>query len=236
MKRANRIVLVVSIIFIVSGLAFIASGFQEKTVTAPLLVKADKTSSESNKSDATNKVSEKKAQKKSEAGSSTVHSKLSSIADADSAGNSSARSNSESESTTAKAAAHSTEKTQTSEKSSGASTNQSSASNTADSSNQELVSVEIKGYDNKDLSGHVPFKDGMTAFRALKAITDSKKIALDYSGFGTAVYVKGINGQSAGDKSAQSGWIYTVNGKTPNVSAGIYALHSGDTLVWTYQE
>nr|WP_239530230.1 DUF4430 domain-containing protein [Sporolactobacillus spathodeae] len=76
----------------------------------------------------------------------------------------------------------------------------------------------------------------MTAFRALKTLADSKGIALDYSGFGSAVYVKSINGQSAGDKSAQSGWMYTVNGKTPNVSAGIYELHSGDTLVWTYQE
>lgn len=235
MKHAKWIVLVVSIIFIVSGLAFIVSGIQNKTVTVPLSVKADKISSESNKTKtgSTNKSSAKKAQKKSEVGSSTVHSKLSSRSDADSAGNSSARSNSESDS---KTAAHSTSKPQQSAKSSGSSTVQSRASNAATSSNQELVSVEISGYDNKNFSGHVPFKNGMTAFRALKTLTDSKNIALDYSGFGPAIYVKSINGQSAGDKSAQSGWIYTVNGKTPNVSAGSYTLHSGDTLVWIYQE
>ncbi|EST12679.1 DUF4430 domain-containing protein [Sporolactobacillus laevolacticus] len=234
MKIAKLIVLIVSIGFIVFGLAFIAGGVQEKTVTTTHfknqdnVVKADKTSSESNKikSDSKSKVSEKKAQKNSDGGSSTV----STSSGSDSSSNPSSNSN------TAEADANSTSEQQASTKSSDSSTNQSSVSNAADSSNQELISVEIKGYDNKYFSGNMSYKDGMTAFLALKALADSKNIALDYSGYGPTVYVKSIAGQSAGDKSAQSGWTYTVNGKTPNVSAGICKLHSGDTLVWTYQE
>lgn len=230
MKIAKLIVLIVSIGFIVFGLAFIAGGVQEKTVTTTHfktqdnVVKADKTSSESNKikSDSKSKVSEKKAQKNSDAASSTVSTR----SGADSSSNSK----------TAEAVANSNSGQQTSAKSSGSSMNQSSVSNASDSSNQELISVEIKGYDNKYFSGNMSYKDGMTAFLALKALADSKNIALDYSGYGPTVYVKSIAGQSVGDKSAQSGWTYTVNGKTPNVSAGICKLHSGDTLVWTYQE
>lgn len=230
MKIAKLIVLIVSIGFIVFGLAFIVGGVQEKTVTTTHfktqnnVVKANKTSSESNKikSNSKTKVSEKKAQKNSDAASSTVSTR----SGADSSSNSK----------TAEAVANSTSEQEASPKSSDSSTNQSSVSNAADSSNQELISVEIKGYDNKYFSGNMSYKDGMTAFLALKALADSKNIALDYSGYGPTVYVKSIAGQSAGDKSAQSGWTYTVNGKTPNVSAGICKLHSGDTLVWTYQE
>lgn len=248
MKIAKLIVLIVSIGFIVFGLAFIAGGVQEKTVTTTHfktqnnVVKANKTSSESNKikSNSKTKVSEKKAQKNSAAGSSSTSSKSSSSSGSGAGENSdssvSSNSGSDSSSNNAEAVANSTSEQEASPKSSDSSTNQSSVSNAADSSNQELISVEIKGYDNKYFSGNMSYKDGMTAFLALKALADSKNIALDYSGYGPTVYVKSIAGQSAGDKSAQSGWTYTVNGKTPNVSAGICKLHSGDTLVWTYQE
>ncbi|MDN3954807.1 DUF4430 domain-containing protein [Sporolactobacillus laevolacticus] len=240
MKIAKLIVLIVSIGFIVFGLAFIAGGVQEKAVTTTHfktqnnVVKANKTSSESNKikSNSKTKVSEKKARKNSAAGSPSGSSSSGSGASV----NSNSGSDSSSNSKTAEAVANSSSGQQTSVKSSGSSTNQSSVSNAADSSNQELISVEIKGYDNKYFSGNMSYKDGMTAFLALKALAESKNIVLDYSGYGSTVYVKSIAGQSTGDKSAQSGWTYTVNGKTPNVSAGICKLHSGDTLVWTYQE
>lgn len=240
MKIAKLIVLIVSIGFIVFGLAFIAGGVQEKTVTTTHfktqdnVVKADKTSSESNKikSNSKTKASEKKAQKNSAAGSPSGSSSSGSGASVKSNSGSDSSANSK----TKEADASSTSEQEASPKSSGSSMNQSSVSNASDSSNQELISVEIKGYDNKYFSGNMSYKDGMTAFLALKALADSKNIALDYSGYGPTVYVKSIAGQSVGDKSAQSGWTYTVNGKTPNVSAGICKLHSGDTLVWTYQE
>lgn len=253
MKISKILMLLVSIGFIVFGSVFIADGVQTTTETTAHYIapktagNQDQSSTKSVKSneiksDSRSAAPKQKIPKKSDNGSSSVNTKINISADSDSSSSdsmnpsSSSDSDSSFNSDSAEAGTTSTSGQQENPEASGSSTSHSSASNAADSSNQELISIEVKGYDNKDISGHVAFTDGLTAFHALQMLTDSKNIELDYSGSGSTVYVKGINGQSAGDKSAQSGWIYKVNGKSPNVSAGICELQDGDTLVWTYQE
>lgn len=243
MKISKILLLLVSIGFIVFGSVFIANGFQTTThhITPNSADKQDQSSakpSHSNEgvSNARHTVPKQKVNKKGDNGSSSVSEKLNTSARSDSSSRTSMSSSSSSDSGSSSGSTNSTSEQKANPKASGSSTDHSSTSNAADSSNQALINVEIKGYDNKDISGSVEFTDGMTAFHALQMLTGSKNIDLDYSGSGSTAYVKSINGQSAGDKSAQSGWIYKVNGKSPSVSAGSFKLQDGDTLVWMYQE
>ncbi|MCO7177058.1 DUF4430 domain-containing protein [Sporolactobacillus kofuensis] len=236
MKHVKTLMLIVSIGLIVLGLAVIVNGIQEKQVTSiqikPIehVAQADKKSSESPKIKLEkSKPLENKIQKDRD-------SRSASMSDVRSSKRSNSEASSHSNAKKEEASAESTSEEQSSKNPSKKSSAPVGASNTSGSSHQERIHVEIKGYDNKNFSGNMSYKDGMTAFSALKAVADRKNIELDYSGSGSTSYVKSINGQRAGDKSAQSGWTYSVNGKTPNVSSGIYKLHSGDTLVWNYQE
>lgn len=61
-------------------------------------------------------------------------------------------------------------------------------------------------------------------------------IQLDMTGEGELTYVRGIAylyelDERFGDLS---GWIYQVNGRTPSVGCGAFALQAGDRVVWHY--
>ena len=61
-------------------------------------------------------------------------------------------------------------------------------------------------------------------------------MALDaeYTAMYKSYYVKGIGHiyeKQAGD---MSGWIYKVNGLSPNMGASSYKLSEGDTITWAY--
>lgn len=51
---------------------------------------------------------------------------------------------------------------------------------------------------------------------------------------GSGSYIKGINGRFEFDEGPQSGWMYSVNGYTPNVSCGSYGIGEGDSISWYY--
>ncbi len=77
---------------------------------------------------------------------------------------------------------------------------------------------------------------GTTAYDALSQICKAKSIALDseYTPLYKSYYVKGIGHlyeKQAGDRS---GWVYKINGKSPNKGASSYVLSEGDTMTWTY--
>ncbi len=79
-------------------------------------------------------------------------------------------------------------------------------------------------------------KKGASAYDVLVTACKEKKIAYDaeYSAIYNSSYVKGIGylyEKMAGD---MSGWLYLVNGATPNVGASAYKLKDGDSIEWTY--
>ncbi|WP_040400168.1 DUF4430 domain-containing protein [Heyndrickxia acidiproducens] len=119
---------------------------------------------------------------------------------------------------------------------SGSSASSSGGTSTAASTpaKQETVSVTVRGYKGTIASGTYAYNDGDTAFTMLETAADKSGFSVNSTGSGATAYVKGINGQNEGDKSSTSGWKYTVNGKTPSVSAGAYKLKAGDKLVWYY--
>ncbi|OZS78482.1 hypothetical protein CF394_06920 [Tetzosporium hominis] len=80
----------------------------------------------------------------------------------------------------------------------------------------------------------VALHDGDTAFTLMKRVADQKEITVDYSGSGAGVYVQAIDGLGEFDHGPQSGWMYSVNGTFPEISAGTYMLQDGDVLRWHY--
>ncbi|CAG7644724.1 hypothetical protein PAESOLCIP111_04784 [Paenibacillus solanacearum] len=99
------------------------------------------------------------------------------------------------------------------------------------------ISIRIVGDKEKGTildTVQVELREGDTALDVLKRIAKEKKIQLETRGSGKSSYIEGIANLYEFDKGAKSGWLYRVNGKFPNVSAGAYALSKGDRIDWLY--
>lgn len=82
----------------------------------------------------------------------------------------------------------------------------------------------------------VDIGDSKTVLDVLKKATRSQKLQMEYTGNGATAYVQGIDNLYEFDKGSGSGWMYSVNGKFPNRSAGIWPLSPGDDIRWLYTE
>ena len=78
--------------------------------------------------------------------------------------------------------------------------------------------------------GTFTFNEGATPYDALCALGLS--INARPSSYGT--YVAAIGGLAEKEHGGTSGWMYSVNGKTPNTACSNYILKNGDTVVWYY--
>ena len=47
-------------------------------------------------------------------------------------------------------------------------------------------------------------------------------------------YVAAIGGLAEKEHGGTSGWMYSVNGVTPNTACSNYVLSNGDSVVWYY--
>lgn len=93
------------------------------------------------------------------------------------------------------------------------------------------VSVTSSAVDNPVSSGGTfTFNEGATPYDALCALGLS--INARPSSYGT--YVAAIGGLAEKEHGGTSGWMYSVNGKTPNTACSNYILKNGDTVVWYY--
>lgn len=80
----------------------------------------------------------------------------------------------------------------------------------------------------------ISVSDGETVFDILIAVCKKNKILIDYDGNNETVYIKGIGGLYEFDCGELSGWIYKVNGKTPNVGCSNYIPKNDDIIEWVY--
>lgn len=80
----------------------------------------------------------------------------------------------------------------------------------------------------------VDFDDGATAYDALQKACTQNGIALNAENSSFGVYVVGVGGVEEKDCGSQSGWVYTVNGKSPSVSISKYKIKNGDSIVLSY--
>lgn len=79
-------------------------------------------------------------------------------------------------------------------------------------------------------SGTFTFNEGATVYDALCALGLS--VNAHGSSFGT--YVAAIGGLAEKEHGGTSGWMYSVNGVTPNTACSNYVLSNGDRVVWYY--
>lgn len=93
------------------------------------------------------------------------------------------------------------------------------------------VSVTSSAVGNPVSSGGTfTFNEGATPYDALCALGLS--INARPSSYGT--YVAAIGGLAEKEHGGTSGWMYSVNGVTPNTACSNYVLKNGDNVVWYY--
>lgn len=79
-------------------------------------------------------------------------------------------------------------------------------------------------------SGTFTFNEGATVYDALCALG----LSVNAHGSSYGTYVAGIGGLAEKEHGSTSGWMYSVNGVTPNTACSNYVLSNGDSVVWYY--
>ena len=77
-------------------------------------------------------------------------------------------------------------------------------------------------------------KAGFTAYDALKKACEENGIKLTAKSTMYGTYVSGINNIDEFDCGRQSGWMYSINGNRPNVSASSQRVTDGDEITFEY--
>lgn len=99
---------------------------------------------------------------------------------------------------------------------------------------------------DKSLRGHIP-KDGIilkeikvsfnkndTVYDVLKRELKNQNLLMEASFTGKSAYVEGIDNIYEFSCGQQSGWMYSVNDKFPQVSCSDYKVKDGDVIKWKY--
>lgn len=93
------------------------------------------------------------------------------------------------------------------------------------------VSVTSSAVGNPVSSGGTfTFNEGATVYDALCALG----LSVNAHGSSYGTYVAAIGGLAEKEHGATSGWMYSVNGVTPNTACSNYVLSNSDRVVWYY--
>lgn len=82
----------------------------------------------------------------------------------------------------------------------------------------------------------IEINDSKTILEILQRATKERRIHMEYRGLNATAYVEGIHNIYEFDRGPESGWMYSVNGVFPNVSAGVFQVNPGDDIRWLYTE
>lgn len=80
----------------------------------------------------------------------------------------------------------------------------------------------------------IEFKEGENVYDILKRSCSAAGIPMSARSSSMGIYVEGINGLFEFDCGGTSGWMYSVNGSTPNHSCSEHTVKNGDSIVWYY--
>lgn len=80
----------------------------------------------------------------------------------------------------------------------------------------------------------VEFKDGNTVYDVLRGTCSAAGIPLSARSSSMGIYVEGINGLFEFDCGGTSGWMYSVNGNSPDHGCDQHKVRNGDNIVWYY--
>ncbi|MBO4501025.1 MAG: DUF4430 domain-containing protein [Clostridia bacterium] len=100
-----------------------------------------------------------------------------------------------------------------------------------------FISVSAEGIGGKGYfieKTELEFESGGTVYDLLIDAARLNGVALDVSGAGAFVYVRGIDYLYEREHGDLSGWVYTVNGVSASVGCALYELSDGDVVEWFY--
>lgn len=99
---------------------------------------------------------------------------------------------------------------------------------------KQTVSVKVIGINQTMMSGDIEVNSSSTAYSVLRTLAKQNNKPVTTKGFGSTVYVSGIDGLKEFDHGPSSGWMYKVNGTPPNIGSGAYSVKAGDVVIWYY--
>lgn len=99
---------------------------------------------------------------------------------------------------------------------------------------KQTVSVQVIGVNSTMMQGNIEVNSSSTAYSVLRELARQNGKSISTKGFGSTVYVSGIDGLKEFDHGPSSGWMYKVNGTPPNIGAGAYRLKARDQVIWYY--
>ncbi|WP_443624989.1 DUF4430 domain-containing protein [Catenibacterium sp.] len=99
---------------------------------------------------------------------------------------------------------------------------------------KQTVSVQVIGVNSTMMQGNIEVNSSSTANSVLRELARKNGKSISTKGFGSTVYVSGIDGLKEFDHGPSSGWMYKVNGTPPNIGAGAYKVKAGDQVIWYY--
>nr|WP_279067484.1 DUF4430 domain-containing protein [Catenibacterium mitsuokai] len=99
---------------------------------------------------------------------------------------------------------------------------------------KQTVSIKVIGINTTMMQGNIEVNSSSTAYSILRELAKQNGKSISTKGFGSTVYVSGIDGLKEFDHGPSSGWMYKVNGTPPNIGAGAYRLKAGDQVIWYY--
>lgn len=95
----------------------------------------------------------------------------------------------------------------------------------------ETANLYIRGYSGTILDkSNIEINRGETVLSLTTRILDENNISYE----NRSGYIASIDGEGEGDKGPESGWMFKVNGKFPNVGAGSVRVKNGDNISWLY--
>lgn len=100
-------------------------------------------------------------------------------------------------------------------------------------SNGQAITVNVSVYGHGVSGGGTfTFEPGATVYDALMACGLSVNAKNTVYG----IYVAAIGGVAEKQYGDKSGWLYAVNGVTPNIACSGYVLENGDNVSWFYTD
>lgn len=98
----------------------------------------------------------------------------------------------------------------------------------------DSIQIKVEGMGQTMMSGKLEIDENSTALSVLKTLAANNNVRILTSGFGSMTYVRGIGDLVEKEHGSGSGWMYKVNGTSPNIAAGGCSLKNGDSVVWYY--
>lgn len=97
------------------------------------------------------------------------------------------------------------------------------------------ASISIVGLNNELIaSGSVSVEKGQSVYEGLQKFANTNGFSITVNSPGKYAYITSIAGLYEKQHGANSGWLYQVNGVTPNLGSGHVKINQNDQIIWYY--